>query len=659
MRKRLFFVLTLFAVCSLAFGQKKFSKITAADFATPSEAADSSVDAVYIYDIGETRVTATTGLNIETQVKVRMQIVTEKGKEYANKAVVFYYNPKGAQADNDKISSISAASYNLVDGKVVKTAMSSKYEFKEQIDDHRMRLKFSIPEVKVGSIIEYKYTIISPRYSDIPTWYFQHSEPVRYSFYSATFPEWFQYHVEERGYSPLKGKLENTNIMVGSSLLKADRYIFEGENLRAFKNEKFIYCQDDYAQRVDFELKGVTIPGQIYKDYARKWDDVREYLKEEFDMGSYLKIKNPYAEEMNSLDLEGKSVAIKASRIFGLLKSKLKWDKEYKLYCKNPLRILKDGKGSNIELNYIYMAMLRDAGISSTPMLIRRRSMGRLPLTYASIDKLNTFVVAFVDENDALLFADCSADYGDVNILPADLMAEGILYDPNVTKTPNNGATRGSTIYDLSEIGGNATNTRINCLVTPDGQLAGQRINTHIGYNALSYKNAYHEMEDSLAIIEKIEKNLDCKLSSFRTKNAEGVGRAVEERIRFSKEAVVDGDRIYFNPIVFADEKTNYFVQSDRVLPVEFPAAQSTTITSVVTIPEGYVVEEMPKPETVTLPGYLGVVISFEMQDNNLVTKYQSVVGNTFIPATEYANLQEFWNKVLKINSMMVCLKKA
>jgi hypothetical protein len=51
MRKRLFFVLTLFAMCSLAFGQKKFSKITAADFATPSEAADSSVDAVYIYDI--------------------------------------------------------------------------------------------------------------------------------------------------------------------------------------------------------------------------------------------------------------------------------------------------------------------------------------------------------------------------------------------------------------------------------------------------------------------------------------------------------------------------------------------------------------------------------------------------------------------------------
>ena len=279
-------------------------------------------------------------------------------------------------------------------------------------------------------------------------------------------------------------------------------------------------------------------------------------------------------------------------------------------------------------------------------------------MTYASIDKLNTFVVAFPDENGALLFADCSSDYGDVNVLPDELMAEGILYEPNITKTPNEGAVRGE-IYALSDIRGNATNTRINCVVTPDGQLAGQRINTHIGYNALSYKESYHEMEDSLAMIEKKEKGLECKISSFRTRNAEGVGRAVEERIRFSKETIVDGDKIYFNPIVFADEKTNYFIKPDRVLPVEFPAAQTTTITSVVTLPEGYVVEEMPKPETVQLPGYLAVTITFEMQENNLVTKYQSIVDNTFIPATEYANLQEFWNKVLKINSMMVCLKKS
>ena len=662
MKKCLSILLALFVMCPFAFGQKKFSKVTAADFATPAEAADSSVDAVYIYEIGDTHFDVSgNGLVMQTQVKVRMQIVTEKGRDYANKSVLYYHNPKLATNQNESVTGVDAASYNLVDGKVVKTSMSSKYIFKEQTTDNMMRLKFSIPEVKVGSIIEYKYLLTSPRYADIPTWTFQHSEPVRYCYYTATIPEWYKYHLELRGYATLKSKQDRTTLHVmlrGSTFsLDATKYTFEGENLKAFKNEKFIYCQNDYAQRVDFELRGVEIPGEVYKNYTSTWDDVRKYIKDECEIESRLKIKNPYAEEMKSLNLEGKSVGAKASLLLSFLKSKLKWDKDYALYCKNPLRVVKEGKGSNIELNYIYMSMLKDAGINSTPLFIRERSNGRLPMTYASIDKLNTFVVAFPDENGALLFADCSSDYGDVNVLPANLMAEGILYDPYITKTPNAGAVRGE-IYDLSKIMGNATNTRVSGLIDASGKINGQRINTHIGYNALVYKKAYHDVEDSLALVEKIEKNLECKLSSFRVKNAEGVGRATEERIRFSKDLVVDGDRIYFNPLVFADEKTNYFTKPDRVLPVEFPAIQSTTITSVVTIPEGYVVEEMPKPETVQLPGYLAVAISFEMQENNLVTKYQSVVDNAFIPVTEYAQLQEFWKNMLKVNSMMVGIKK-
>ncbi len=662
MKTRLLFLLTLSVVCSFAFGQKKFSKVTAADFATPKEAADSSVDAVYHYEIGETRFdTKPTGFVMLTYVKVRMQIVTEKGKDYANKSILYFNDPKGLTTKNEDISGIDAASYNLVDGKVVKTSMSSKYIFKEQTSDKYMRLKFSIPEVKVGSIIEYKYTVTSPRFADLPTWVFQHSEPVRYSYYSATIPEEFKYHVELRGSANMRSNKENTTLQViwqgSAASMDATKYTFEGEDLGAFKNEKFIYCKDDYAQRVDFELRVIDLPLNDYKEYTNTWADVRKYLEKDCEYSSRLKIKNPYAEEMKSLDLEGKPASVKASRIFAFLKSKLKWDKTFELCPKNPLKAVKEGKGSNADLNFIYMAMLRDAGIASTPMLIRDRLNGRLPITYASIDKLNTFVVAFVDDGGALLFADCSADYGDINVLPDHLMAEGVLYDPNLTKTPNLGATRGE-IYDLSEIRGNTTNTRINCVVSPNGQLNGQRINTHVGYNALAYKKAYHAEEDSLALTAKIEKNLECKLSTFSTKNVEGVGRAVEERIRFSKDAVVDGDRIYFNPLVFADEKTNHFTKPDRVLPVEFPAAQTTTITSVVTIPEGYAIEEMPKAETIQLPGYMAVVISSEMQGNNLVTKYQSVVDKTFIPVTEYAKLQEYWNKVLKVNSTMVCMKK-
>ncbi len=651
----------LFALCTSAFGQKKFSKVSVADFATPAEAADSSADAVYIYNIGETRFDVLpTGCKMQTHIRVRMHILTEKGKDYANQSVVYHYSDKASSSSNDRLQSISAASYNLVDGKVVKTAMSGKYEFVEKVDDYTRRTKFSIPEVKVGSIIEYKYVLESPRYTYIPTWYMQKDEPVRYTYYNVTIPEWFKYQVEQRGSMVSKFNKDKTTLQVslGGQVpsIDATRYTVEAENLKSFKNEKLIYSKKDYMQRMDFELSGIEIPGEVYKNYTNTWNDVRKYIEEEYEFGSNLKMKNPYAADMASLELDGKPVSAKASILFSFLKNKMKWDKTYMLFAK-PSKAVKEGKGSNADLNFVYLAMLRDAGVKATPMLIRLRDNGRLPLTHASSDKLNTFVVAIVDDGGALLFADGSADYGDINILPDELMAEGVLYDPYVTPTPNAGATRGD-IYDLSAIRGNSTNTRINCIVGADGALVGQRINTHIGNNALCYKEAYHEVEDSIALIEKIEKNLECKLTSFRVKNVEGVGRATEERIRFSKNSTVDGDKIYFNPLVFPDEKTNYFKEAERLLPVEFPAIQTTTITSAITIPDGYVIEELPKPETLQLPGYLAVAITFEMQDNNLVTKYQSVVGNTFIPATEYAKLQEFWNGVLKVNSMMVCLKK-
>ena len=135
-RKVLFLSVLLCAFCNLSFAQKKFAKISVADFATPAEAADSSADAVYIYNIGDTHFEILpSGFILRTQIKVRMHILTEKGKEYANQSVVYRYNEKHSASMNDKLFGLSAASYNRVDGKVVKTAMSGKYEFEEKVDE--------------------------------------------------------------------------------------------------------------------------------------------------------------------------------------------------------------------------------------------------------------------------------------------------------------------------------------------------------------------------------------------------------------------------------------------------------------------------------------------------------------------------------------------
>ncbi len=384
---------------------------------------------------------------------------------------------------------------------------------------------------------------------------------------------------------------------------------------------------------------------------------MREFLKETGEYSKHLRIKNPYAQEMSALDIEGKPVSVKASRIFALLKSKLKWNKTYSLGSDNPLKAVKEGKGSNADLNFIFMSMLRDAGIKCTPLLMRARTNGRLPLTYASIDKLNTFIVAIADDSGALLFADCSADYGDVNVLPIDMLAEGVLYEPTLPTSPASQPTRGE-IYDLSGIGGNVSDIRIDAFITPEGNLTGQRIYKHMGEDALLYKDRYHAYEDSLSMIDSKEKSLECKISKFSVKNVDGAGRLAEERIQFSKDVVADGGRIYVNPLIFPDEKTNHFTKTERLLPIEFPYLQSTKVTTYLRIPEGYILESMPQNQQIVMNGYLSASISFEMNGNILVTKYVNDVDNTFVPCEEYGKLQEYWNSLLKMNSMMVSLKK-
>ena len=91
MKHFLICTLVLLTLCTMSYGQKKFSKVTPEDFKTPAEAVDTSVAAVCIYDIGNSNFRATSShFFIDTEVKVRMHILTERGREYANKSISYY-----------------------------------------------------------------------------------------------------------------------------------------------------------------------------------------------------------------------------------------------------------------------------------------------------------------------------------------------------------------------------------------------------------------------------------------------------------------------------------------------------------------------------------------------------------------------------------------
>lgn len=72
--------------------------------------------------------------------------------------------------------------------------------FKDKIDKNLLVKKFTFPNVKEGSIIEYEYIIKSDFLSNLQPWEFQGSYPGLWSEYKLTLPEFLGYIFLTQGY---------------------------------------------------------------------------------------------------------------------------------------------------------------------------------------------------------------------------------------------------------------------------------------------------------------------------------------------------------------------------------------------------------------------------------------------------------------------------
>ncbi|MBL1488744.1 DUF3857 domain-containing protein, partial [Klebsiella pneumoniae] len=74
---------------------------------------------------------------------------------------------------HEVVRGLKATAYNLENGKVVKTKMESSSVHEEELDTNDKLLKFSVTQVRVGTVIEYEYRLESDYYYQLRDWYAQ------------------------------------------------------------------------------------------------------------------------------------------------------------------------------------------------------------------------------------------------------------------------------------------------------------------------------------------------------------------------------------------------------------------------------------------------------------------------------------------------------
>ena len=128
-------------------------------------------------------------LSITEEIHKRIKIFNDNGKDQANIKIPYLAFFGGEHLEY--ITGLQAETINLVDGKQVITKLDKKLIYTKNIDKNRAEITFTMPDVKAGSIIEYKYKWNTSDFTDYPDWYFQDKIPVRYSEWNTSTPMCF------------------------------------------------------------------------------------------------------------------------------------------------------------------------------------------------------------------------------------------------------------------------------------------------------------------------------------------------------------------------------------------------------------------------------------------------------------------------------------
>lgn len=134
---------------------------------------------------------------------------------------------------------------------------------------------------------------------------------------------------------------------------------------------------------------------------------------------------------------------------------------------------------------------------------------------------------------------------------------------------------------------------------------------------------------------------------------------SVREVIGFVKNADVNGEYIYLNPMLFAHVESSPFISEKRELPVEFPNQYKYTMNVLLDIPQGYVLEDKPESGKITLSDNgASLLYSISQMENKVVLKYVFDISKMIYLPSDYPELKWFWDNVAEKNNAMLVLKK-
>ena len=637
-------LLTICAAANASDLDSRFGKVSREELEMTSYAPDTSAVAVYLYSEESTElVVQPSSFTNYRKVRRRIKVLKDEGKSYADFEI-----PYNRKAD-EHVSGIKLTTFNLVDGKVKATRMSSKYIFDEQITEGLYSVKFTAPEVSVGSVVEVEYTFESEEFWIFPEIHLQKMIPVVNGLVTVTYPSIFQYQKFQRGYNQVQYVQQKENISAGGVYYEAVRDIYEYKYMPAYRSEDYCWCSSFYSDVLVYELKQVPLPNGMKQTYNTQWEDIDKSFAES-EMFRTMMQKKPYLKkELDALQLEGMSDEQKIAEVRAMVIDKVAWN-EYVGFGVDIPEAIKRGTGSDSDINCLVGQSLRYLGFRVCPVVLREKDEGLLIPFNISITSYTKMLLQ-ISGADKTWYVDASDPDGYLNVLPPNCLVD----QARVLDEDGKGSW-----VSLDNLCKNKDYTVVEGSVSPDGTFTFTSTMDMVNSEAYAFRSLMDGEKDEEKRLEILEGLMGAELDSAGFEGLDGWSPQI--KVKASGSAFFDSadGTIYINPFVRRFHDIHSFEKEHRTFPVEFEYPESVTYIVTIHLPEGYEVVELPQNTGVMMSSLGSQLRTFYAAgDPQTVTlNYQYRRNALYCEASEYADLRSYWRAVSDVYNDRIVIRK-
>jgi hypothetical protein len=620
---------------------------------------DTSAHAVVLNEYGSSRLVVANDNYIKLIFEYHVKIKIFDAKGFDNGTVALKIRNDENNSITDEIYDITGNTYYKDEnGLMQKVSFDPKKVYTTRDYKYESTSKFTMPGVRNGCVIEYKYVLASPFFqSHFHPWEFQSNIPKVFSEYEAHIPGQYNYNASIKGNLKLtktKAELERDCFSTQGAKSDCSDMVYGMADIPAFVEEDYMTSPKNFISAISFELVDHLDPysGAKIRGTA-EWKDIDYTLKTDQSFGGQLKRKELLKERIVPV-VAGKTDDLeKAKAIYVYLQKWFKWNEYIGIYSSDGIKKALDShSGSAADINISLIAALKSAGINTEAVLLSIREHGVVNDLYPALNDFN-YIIAKANIGDKSYLLDATDP-----LLPFGTLPLKCLNDKGRVFSLD----KPSYWMDLNLPQKQSSTYSLDFTLQDNGKIKGTIINFSIGYEAYKKRVAIKKFNTTDEYVEDINSRLPkLKILKSEITNLDSLDLPLEEKyeVEINLFDKLNSDRLTFNPFFLDKITTNPFKLTERSFPVDWGMSSDERFILTMHMPPQYVIETPPQLMAIALPNKGGKFLTTYDTENNTFTFSHVIQFNKSIYSSEeYPYLKELYNKIIQSEKAEMVFKK-